>query len=73
MITEAKKKAIKLFTKGREFYKNRDFKTALKYFSAAYNTDPTDEPSNVFIARCQELIKTPPDEGWDGVYQMKSK
>ncbi|MCD6343221.1 MAG: tetratricopeptide repeat protein [Spirochaetaceae bacterium] len=73
MITEAKRKAIKLFARGRDFYKKRDFQEALKYFSAAYKTDPTDEPSNVFIARCQEYIDNPPDEGWDGVYGMKSK
>jgi len=73
MITEAKRKAIKLFAKGREFYKKRDFEEALKYFSAAYKADPTDEPSKVFIIRCKELIKNPPEEGWDGVFQMKSK
>jgi len=73
MITEAKRKAIKLFAKGREFYKKRNFEEALRYFGAAYKADPTDEPSKVFIARCQEFIETPPDDGWDGVYGMKSK
>jgi len=73
MITEAKRKAIELFAKGREFYKKRDFNEALKYFRAAYKADPADEPSNVFIARCLEYIDNPPDESWDGVYGMKSK
>ena len=73
MISEAKRKAIKLFAKGREFYVKRDFAEALKYFSAAYEADPSDEPSNVFIARCREFLENPPDEDWDGVYGMKSK
>ncbi len=73
MITEAKRKAIQLFAEGRNFYKKQDFVSALKYFDAAYKADPTDKPSDVFVERCKNLIENPPDEGWDGVYQMKTK
>ena len=73
MISDAKRKAIGLFAEGRELYKKSDFTGALKYFDAAYQADPTDAPSDVFVARCKELIKDPPAEGWDGVFQMKTK
>ncbi len=73
MINDAKRKAIRLFAKGRELYKKREFVAALKYFDAAYKADPTDTPSDIFVARCKQYIKDPPAEGWDGVNQMETK
>jgi adenylate cyclase len=73
MISEARKQALSHFAEGRKHYRNRDFVTALKYFDAAFNSDPTDAVSDVFVTRCRELIENPPAEGWDGVFVMKTK
>lgn len=50
-----------------------DFPEALRYFEQALEVDPSDGPSQVYKERCQEFIKDPPPEDWDGVYVMKTK
>lgn len=73
MIDGNKREVLRLFAEGRELYKKRDFKSALVKFREAYKLDPTDEPSKIFGARCKSYIADPPDDGWDGVFQMKTK
>ena len=73
MISETKKQVLDLFAKGRKAYKLMDFPEALRYFDQALEVDPSDGPSQVYKERCQEFIKDPPPEDWDGVYVMKTK
>lgn len=73
MITEARRQSLKFFAQGREFYKKQDFVTALKYFNEAHQADETDNVADVFVARCKYYIENPPDKGWDGVFEMKTK
>jgi len=73
LISDVKREVLRLFAEGREEYKNRNFKEALEKFKAAYHLDPEDEPSKIFGARCKAYIENPPDDGWDGVFQMTNK
>jgi adenylate cyclase len=73
VIDDTKREVLRLFAEGRELYKKRDFEAALVRFKGAYSLDPDDEPSKIFGARCKSYIADPPDEGWDGVFQMKTK
>ncbi len=73
MISETKREVLRLFSEGRKLYKKRDFQAALRQFEQAVALDPSDGPSEVFRTRCELYIKTPPPEGWDGVWTMTTK
>lgn len=73
MVTESKKKVLSLFAEGREFYKNRDFKSALDKFAEALALDADDGPSKVYYTRCKHYVESPPPDDWDGVFDMKTK
>lgn len=53
-------------------YLNRDFFTAKSIFEELYRKY-NDKPSFVFVERCDEYIKNPPDAHWEGVYVAKTK
>ncbi len=73
MITEGKKKALEHFAQGRKLYKLMKFREARDAFARALQEFPDDGPSKEYIRRCDEYIRTPPPEDWDGVYEMKTK
>jgi adenylate cyclase len=71
-LSETQYKFIKHFEDGLNHYLNRDWKPAVKEFKAALEIKK-DKASNLFIARCQDFIKNPPDKDWDGVCTMDTK
>ena len=73
MVSEEKRKVVRLFEEGRELYKNRSFDEARKKFAQALTLDSDDGPSKVYYARCKHYISNPPSPDWDGVFVMTSK
>lgn len=65
-------KLINFFGEALNLYFQRDFLKAKKIFIDLFK-EYKDPPSRVFIDRCDEYIKNPPQEGWDGVYVAKTK
>ena len=61
------------FRDGLEAYRSGQWETAIGQFGELLRDYPDDGPTRVFIQRCWDLIETPPEEEWDGVYVMKSK
>jgi adenylate cyclase len=61
------------FEKGFRLYHERKFDEAVVAFTAALNTKPDDECSQLYIERCTEYLAEPPGNDWDGVYTMKTK
>ncbi|MCB1179905.1 MAG: adenylate/guanylate cyclase domain-containing protein [Leptospiraceae bacterium] len=57
------------FEIGLNEYYLGDFSSALKYFNEFKN----DSLSQIYKERCEELIKFPPSETWNGVFKMISK
>ncbi|MFC1651011.1 CHASE2 domain-containing protein [Candidatus Latescibacterota bacterium] len=70
-ISSDKLRIIAEFEKGLELYHNRNFNEALEIFSKL--SGEGDKPSDVFIRRCTDFIKTPPPPDWNGVWVMKRK
>jgi len=62
-----------LFEKGRAAYKARNWRAAKSSFEEALQRWPSDGPSKVFLARCEEYIAADPSADWDGVYVMTHK
>lgn len=71
-IDKKQKDFINLYEAGLELYLNKNWKSAIKYFQKALKII-NDNASNIFINRCNELIKNPPSKDWDGVWEMKTK
>ena len=76
MISEDEKQLIDLFSKGFDAYELGDFPRALEHFSRSKILEQSfyfeQNPSDVYIDRCQKLISDPPTD-WSGVWKMKSK
>ncbi len=60
------------FKDGMEQYKIGKFQEALKYFTQAWELNTNDNCTNLYIQRCQKLIKNPPTN-WNGIWVMKEK
>lgn len=64
---------LKWFREGYDFYHAKAWQKGAEAFSKALNLNPTDPVSKLYIERCQDYLIHPPDEGWDGVFVMKTK
>ena len=62
-----------LFKQGREAYLQRNFQEALQLFERCQAQMASDQPSQIMIKRCQELIESPPDDSWQGIQIMSIK
>ena len=73
MVTnESLIKIIKNFEEGLNFYRDGDWEKAKKIFTKVLEINPNDNPSKLFVERCNLLISNPP-ENWDGVWTMTTK
>ena len=54
-------------------YRNREWIRAIEAFSNALTYSPTDVTTRLYRARCEAYKKTPPPDGWDGVYHAIEK
>ncbi len=70
---ESRKELALRFAEGLSFYRNLRFDDAEKSFQDCLRIAPADGPSKVFLERCWTLKMAPPEEGWDGVFTMKTK
>jgi adenylate cyclase len=70
--TEKNQKIKEKFDLALEHYFRADFNNALKTFEKIYN-EFSDETSKVFIDRCKQFIQNPPDENWDGTFNLTTK
>ncbi len=65
---------IGLYEEGMDFYFRQEWDEALAKFNAALSLEVhPNNPSKIFIERCQMMKQDPPPEDWDGVFVMKSK
>ena len=54
-------------------YRQQAFQPAIERFNEVLSLRDDDFAARVFVDRCQALKDTPPGEGWDGVFVMKTK
>jgi adenylate cyclase len=70
---ETRQAANRLFAQGRRLYRERRWVEAAEAFEKALAADPADGPAAAFLKRCRAFERTPPEESWDGVFDMASK
>ena len=51
-------------------YIKRDFQKAKEIFE---KLSVVDNPSKIYLQRCEDYISNPPSEDWDWIYVMKTK
>jgi len=54
-------------------YLNREFQTARSLYRQLAEAFPDDALGHMFVARCENYLKTPPTAGWSGVTHMTAK
>jgi adenylate cyclase len=58
-----------VFERGLEAFRARDWDAA----ETAFRGLPADAPSAVYIERLAVFRQAPPPDGWDGVFELKTK
>jgi adenylate cyclase len=71
-LDDKTKEFIKQFELGLNLYFDKKWKQAKASFQSAENIKP-DFAAKMFIERCEEFNKNPPDKNWDGVWELKIK
>lgn len=64
---------VETYNQGLELFTSRQWKKAHKAFEDALKIVPGDGPSKTYIARCEDFMKNPPTQKWDGVFSLTSK
>ena len=75
--TDMNAEGLKLFEEARELYIRKQWDEAISKFMAASEKlktgDHNDGPSEMYVDRCKEFKKNPPEADWDGSWEMTSK
>ena len=64
---------INLFGSAFDAYRRREWQEATEKFEELLTIYPGDGPSTALLRRCHQFMVQPPEPGWDGVYEMKTK
>jgi adenylate cyclase len=71
--TPEQKKLVEVFHEALDHFEQRNWKKASAGFKEAHSIMVDDNPSKIYHERCLEFIKKPPNDTWDGVYNLTSK
>ncbi len=61
------------YEEGVRLYRAQKFSEALIAFQECSRRQPDDYLSEMYVKRCEALIKNPPDDSWNGVFVMTKK
>ena len=64
---------VNYFKEGVASYRKAEWDKAVSTFKKALTLHPGDKLSQIYIDRCEHFKKYPPENGWDGVWVMKTK
>lgn len=70
---EQKNQLLQHFNAGFQLYHERKFTEAVTCFQEALKVDADDPVTQLYLERCEDYLKEPPPENWDGVFTMTSK
>jgi len=66
-------KLVQIFHAALDRFEQRDWKQASAGFKEALALRADDRPSQMYLARCVNFIQKPPQDTWDGVYNLTEK
>jgi adenylate cyclase len=70
---EKMREKVELFHQALTRFEARDWNAALLLFARVLDRYPNDNPSLLYLRRCQEYRQKPPDKEWDGVFNYNEK
>jgi len=70
---DKQRKLVTVFHEALDNFEKRSWKQAAQGFKETLSIKDDDEPSKMYIERCNNFIKAPPEDSWDGVYNLSSK
>ncbi|MCL2804997.1 MAG: adenylate/guanylate cyclase domain-containing protein [Treponema sp.] len=71
---ENDKKRVLIFHEALDHFEKRNWKLAAEGFRDALSFKPQDdEPAKMYLERSEKYIITPPEDTWDGVFNLTSK
>jgi adenylate cyclase len=73
LADSGEKKLVQVFHEALELFEKRDWKSAAAGFKETLSLKNDDHPSQMYLTRCEQFIVKPPDDKWDGVYNLTSK
>jgi class 3 adenylate cyclase len=71
--TPNQKNLVEVFNGALEHFEKRNFEQASAGFRKALTIRTDDNPSKLYYKRSAEFIKNPPDDTWDGVFNLTMK
>ncbi|MCL2443753.1 MAG: adenylate/guanylate cyclase domain-containing protein [Treponema sp.] len=71
--SEIDKKLVLAFHEALDCFEKRQWKQAAEGFNEALVIKADDDPSKMFLERCEKFVAAPPKETWDGVYNLTTK
>mgnify|MGYP001474770540 CR=1 FL=1 len=72
-LTESMREQVALWEKAIELYEGRKFTEAREIFQLVRNKDSSDLVAVLYIERCEKFLASPPESGWDGVFNLTQK
>lgn len=72
-LGQEKLELINSYTKGINYYRNRQWREAIESFEHCLTISPEDHPSKLYRKRCLEFKINDPGPNWDGVFTMTTK
>lgn len=61
------------FEKGLALYRQKDWAAARGFFETCLKLNPDDAPSKLFISRLEVFQSDPPDNDWNGIWNLSEK
>jgi class 3 adenylate cyclase len=71
--TDVLHEKVHLFHKALELFSSRNWIDAKTAFDHVLNNFPNDQPSELYLKRCQQYMEHPPLNDWDGVFTFTEK
>jgi len=64
---------VRLYSEAYSRFEERRWEVAARLFEACLQGNPADQPTNMLLELCRELVNNPPPPEWDGVFEFESK
>lgn len=72
-LTENLREQVELWEQAIELYETRHFTEAKEKFQRVMNRDMNDQVAALYIERCEKFLANPPEDSWDGVFNLTQK
>ena len=72
-LTENLREQVEFWGQAIELYETRRFTEAKEVFQRVMNRDMSDQVAALYIERCEKFIASPPEDSWDGVFNLTQK